>query len=64
LTGLVLWSILIGVARVYELGDHLVGAEVPAAGELRRALPPVRNALTTSRILTPTPCRFRGRWQS
>ena len=64
LTGLVLGSMLTRVACVYALGDHIAPAEVPAAGERRRAPPPVRNALTTNPILAPTPCRLRGPWQS
>ncbi len=64
MTGPVRGSMLIGVAVVHELGDRLVGAELPAAGERRRALRLVHDALTTNRILASTPCRFRGRRQS
>jgi hypothetical protein len=63
-TGLILGSMLLDVAYVYEFGDYLVAAEA-TSGQLDQpsTLPPVRNTLTTNRLFASIIYRFSGRWQ-
>ena len=65
-TGLILGSMLLDVAYVYEFGDYLVAAEAASGGgqfDQPSTLPPVRNTLTTNRLFASIIYRFSGRWQ-
>jgi len=64
-TGLVLGSMLLDVAYVYEFGDYLVATEAASGGQFDQAptVPTVRNTLTTNRIFASIIYRFSGGWQ-
>jgi long-subunit fatty acid transport protein len=65
-TGLILGSMLLDVAWVYEFGEYSVAAEItPGDGfDVPPTLqPPMRNALTTNRFYASVIYRFSGRWQ-
>jgi long-subunit fatty acid transport protein len=62
-TGLILGSLLLDVAYVYEFGEYLVAPEAGsiAVTDGTSPAPPVRNALTTNRIFASIIYRFSGR---
>jgi hypothetical protein len=65
-TGLILGSMLLDVAYVYEFGDYLVaGTDATSGGEFDQttSVPSVRNTLTTNRFFASIIYRFSGRWQ-
>ena len=65
-TGLILGSMLLDVAYVYEFGEYSVAVETtPAGGFDVPPTPPalVRNSLTTNRFYASVIYRFSGRWQ-
>ena len=63
-TGLILGSLLLDVAYVYEFGDYLVASEASGGdGNQPPSGPPVRNTLTTNRIFASIIYRFSGSWQ-
>jgi len=66
-TGLILGSMLLDLAYVYEFGAYSVAAEATTADDgfdvAPTPPPPVRNALTTNRFYASVIYRFSGRWQ-
>ena len=65
-TGLILGSVLLDVAWVYEFGEYFVAADVDgerAEPTARDAGPPLRNTLTTNRVYASIIYRFSGRWR-
>jgi len=65
-TGLILGSMLLDVAYVYEFGDYLVAADAATGGDFDQPptpMPPVRNTLSTHRIFASIIYRFSGHGQ-
>ena len=65
-TGLILGSMLLDVAWVYEFGEYSVAAEITPGDGFDvppTPQPPMRNALTTNRFYASVIYRFSGRWQ-
>ena len=58
-TGLILGSLQLDLAWVYEFGEYFVAAETTDAAA---AAEPTRYALTTNRIYASVIYRFSGRW--
>ncbi|HXK11769.1 MAG TPA: hypothetical protein VMT70_19145 [Vicinamibacteria bacterium] len=65
-TGIILGSMLLDVAYIYEFGDYLVAGDTTGGADFDQppvSLPPVRNTLTTHRVFASLIYRFSGHGQ-
>jgi hypothetical protein len=65
-TGLILGSMMLDVAYVYEFGEYTVAPEATGGADFDvppTAQPSVRNTLTTNRFYASVIYRFSGGWR-
>jgi long-subunit fatty acid transport protein len=65
-TGIILGSLLVDVAYVYEFGEYYLASEAAGGADFdvppTTPQPPIRNSLTTNRFFASVIYRFSGRW--
>jgi long-subunit fatty acid transport protein len=66
-TGIILGSLLVDVAYVYEFGEYYLASEAAGGADFdvppTTPQPPIRNSLTTNRFFASVIYRFSGRWR-